>query len=213
MEQDYLLLYKTLFDHYGPQNWWPADTPLEMMIGAILVQNTNWRNVEKALIKLRPYLGAEALDRLQEEELAQLIKPSGFFNIKAKRIKSFIQWWKQYNFSLNRVKKLEKETLRKELLNVHGIGRETADVMLLYALDKAVFVVDAYARRIFYRIGYDMPNSYDHFRLEVEQTFPEKLDVFNEFHALLVEHAKQYCRTRPLCNKCPLSSICKKRVE
>ncbi|PAV31610.1 endonuclease [Virgibacillus profundi] len=213
MQPDYQLIYEKLFNHYGPQSWWPADTPFEMMIGSILVQNTNWRNVEKALVKLRPYLDPESIDFLPIEELAQLIRSSGFFNIKAKRIKAFIAWFKKYNFDIDRIKRKEKRELRNELLLINGIGMETADVMLLYAFDKPVFVVDAYARRIFYRLGHDMPASYDGFGKLVEKELPGDLVIFNESHALLVEHAKQLCRAKPICVECPLLSICDQRIE
>jgi endonuclease III related protein len=213
MRHKYQVIYDKLFHYYGPQNWWPAETPFEMMMGAILVQNTSWVNVERALLKLTPYLEPERIEKLQTDELAQHIKSSGFFNIKAKRIKSYIEWFKTYNYEIDRIKKLDKERLRDELLNIKGIGRETADVMLLYAFDTPVFVVDAYARRIFYRIGYDMPESYDAFKKEVEKELPKDLQLFNEFHAILVEHAKKHCKAAPICDGCPLFDICNRRLE
>ncbi|GAB2535441.1 endonuclease III domain-containing protein [Gracilibacillus alcaliphilus] len=213
MQHEYTGIYQRLFAHYGPQGWWPAETPFEMMIGAILVQNTNWRNVEKALVTLGAKLDPETIDKMSAEELAPLIKSSGFFNLKARRIKAFIDWFKQYQFSINQLKKKDKEALRAELIKVYGIGRETADCILLYALEKPVFVVDAYTRRIFYRIGYDMPVSYDRFKEIVEQHFPGEVMIYNEFHALLVAHAKQFCRVKPVCTNCPLLEICQQRVE
>ncbi|OZU89344.1 endonuclease [Virgibacillus indicus] len=213
MKRDYQLIYEKLYNHYGPQSWWPAETPFEMMVGSILVQNTNWRNVEKALLKLRPYLDPESIDLLPLEELAQLIRSSGFFNIKAKRIKAFIKWFKEYNFDIDRIKKKDRQELRIELLSINGIGRETADAMLLYAFEKPVFVVDAYARRIFHRIGYDMPVSYDGFQKLVEKELPYDLVIQNEYHALLVEHAKQFCRVKPICKGCPLLSICDQQID
>lgn len=213
MQPDYQLIYEKLLSRYGPQCWWPADTPFEMMIGSILVQNTNWRNAEKALLKLKPYLNPETIYQLPMEQLAQLIRSSGFFNIKAKRVKAFIEWFKGYHFDIDIIKKKEKQELRNELLLIKGIGRETADVMLLYAFDKPVFVVDAYARRIFYRIGYDMPASYDGFRKLVEGELPDDLVIYNEFHALLVEHAKRFCKAKPICWECPLLRICDQRID
>ena len=213
MSQSYLQIYEKLYNYYGPQNWWPAETPFEMMIGSILVQNTNWRNVEKALERLRPHLEPEKIDKLPMEELAQLIRSSGFYTVKAKRIKAFISWFKQYDYDIAEIKTMTKEKLRQELLQIHGIGRETADVMLVYAFDKPIFVVDAYARRIFYRLGYDMPSSYDGFRELVEMELPSDVTLYNEYHALLVEHAKRTCRVKPICEACPLLDICEQRIE
>ncbi|MCJ7841975.1 endonuclease III domain-containing protein [Lederbergia sp. NSJ-179] len=208
MQQEYTFIYERLYQHYGPQNWWPAETPFEMLIGAILVQNTSWRNVEKALVQLKPFLDPKTIERLPEAELAQLIKSSVFFNIKAKRIKAFIQWFNTYEYDIEKIKKIDKKTLRGELLNIHGIGRETADVMLLYAFHKPIFVVDAYARRIFTRIGNDVPASYDFFRKQVENELPADLILLQEYHALLVEHGKIHCKTKPLCVECPLNDLC-----
>ncbi len=213
MMHNSLQIYNKLFNSYGPQGWWPAETPLEMMIGAILVQNTNWRNVDKALSNLKPYLNAESIEKLSTQDLAELIRPSGYYNMKAHRIKSYLEWFKMYDYNIDLVKKIEKQQLRSKLLNIHGIGHETADVILLYAFDKPIFVVDAYARRIFYRLGYDMPKSYDAFRNQVEKKFPMNLKLYNEFHALLVEHAKRYCKTNPVCPECPLLEICMRRYD
>ncbi|GGB63332.1 endonuclease [Lentibacillus populi] len=213
MQRSYQVIYETLFNHYGPQNWWPADTPFEMMIGSILVQNTNWRNAEKALTKLSPFLEPEMIDRLPIEELAELIRSSGFFNIKAKRIKAFIDWFKTYHYDIEEIKKMNRQGLRRELLSIKGVGKETADVMLLYAFDKPIFVADAYVRRIFHRLGYDIPTSYDGLRERVEERLPNDLVLYNEFHALLVEHAKQFCRTKPICDGCPLFDSCDQRLD
>lgn len=213
MSSVYQIIYDKLFQYYGPQYWWPAESSFEMMIGAILVQNTSWRNVDKALSNLKPILTPELIDELSADELARLIRSSGFFNIKTRRIKAFLEWFKSYHFDVKRIKKRPGHDLRKELLQIKGIGRETADVMLLYAFDKPIFVVDAYARRIFHRLGHDMPGSYDDFRKWVEMELPENLTLFNEYHALLVKHAKQHCRSKPICNSCPLWDICDQRLE
>lgn len=211
MKHDYQLIYNKLYTHYGPQGWWPAETPFEMMIGSILVQNTSWHNVDKALDNLRPFLEPEAIDNLPLDELAQIIRPSGFFNIKAKRIKSFMEWFKTYEYEIDLIKTIDRHQLRTELLNIKGIGPETADVILLYAFDTPIFVVDAYARRIFYRLGYDMPELYDGFRNQIEKELPKDLVLFNEYHALLVVHAKEHCKASPICDGCPLMNMCKKR--
>lgn len=211
MKNKFQFIYDRLFHYYGPQGWWPAETSFEMMIGAILVQNTSWLNVDKALKNLSPFLKPERMDELSLEKLAQLIKPSGFFNIKAKRIKSFLAWFKEHQFNTVKVKEGDKQKLREELLTINGIGRETADVMLLYAFETPVFVADAYAKRIFYRIGYNMPDSYDKFKQTIEAELPKDLELYKEFHALLVQHAKQYCRSGPMCDNCPLALICAQR--
>ncbi|KLT19978.1 endonuclease III domain-containing protein [Neobacillus vireti] len=213
MKNDYQLIYNKLYKHYGPQGWWPAETPFEMMIGSILVQNTSWRNVDKALDNLKPFLKPEAIDKLSIDELAQLIRPSGFFNIKASRIKSYMEWFKTYNYDIPLIKEVDRHKLRTELLSIKGIGPETADVILLYAFDIPIFVVDAYARRIFYRLGYDMPASYDTFRKQVENEIPRDLAQYNEFHALIVEHAKEHCKATPICDSCPLFDICYRRLD
>ncbi|WP_067724779.1 endonuclease III domain-containing protein [Oceanobacillus damuensis] len=213
MQHRFQSIYDRLLDHYGPQSWWPADTPFEMMIGSILVQNTNWRNVNKALLQLRPHLEPVLIDKMPIDKLAQIIRSSGFFNIKAKRIKAFIDWFKDYDYDIGQLKKKDKNQLRYELLKINGIGRETADVMLLYAFHKPIFVVDAYARRIFYRIGFDMPTTYDGFRMVVEKALPSDLQLYNEYHALLVQHAKEHCKSSPICKGCPLNTICEQRLN
>lgn len=209
----FMNIYNRLYKAYGPQNWWPADSPFEMMIGAILVQGTNWNNVEKAIQQLKPWLVPEKLETLSVEELARLIRPAGFYNVKARRIFSFLHWFKAYEFDLEKVKAHEGTCLRNELLRIYGIGKETADCILLYALDKPFFVVDAYTRRIFYRVGLDMPQAYDEFQQKVEGNIPRSLQVYNEYHALLVEHAKRHCRKKPICDGCPLARICHRRIE
>lgn len=206
-------IYDKLYDRYGPQNWWPAETPFEMMVGAILVQNTNWRNVDKALLKVGPYLTPEGIESMPTDQLAALIRSSGFFNIKAKRIKAYLAWFKTYDYDVNKVKKMDQQQLRSDLLHVHGVGRETADVLLLYAFEKPVFVVDAYVRRIFYRLGFDMPTSYDAFRKLIESKFTGDVACYNEYHALLVEHAKVHCKATPICERCPLFTMCERRID
>jgi len=208
----YLELYKRLLAYYGPQSWWPAETDFEMMVGAILVQNTSWTNVDKAMVNLKPYLDGETIHHMPVEKMAELIRSSGFFNIKSQRLKAFVEWFRKYHYDVNELKKCDMKDLRKELLEINGIGRETADDMLLYAFDKTVFIVDAYARRIFYRIGFDMPKDYDAFRLAVEAELPVDLYLYNEYHAVLVEHAKIHCRKKPICELCPLLEVCAQRI-
>lgn len=208
----YLDIYNQFKTYYGAQKWWPASSELEMMIGAVLVQNTAWRNVELAINQLRPYLTPESLSELSTEALAQLIRPSGFFRIKEKRIRSLLTWFQSYDYDINRVLAEETYTLRKELLDVHGIGPETADSILLYACQRPVFVIDTYTRRILSRYGYDPPKGYDAFQSEIEAHLPHDVNLFNEFHALFVAHAKKHCRVKPICEGCPLLSNCEQNI-
>lgn len=212
MSKGFLEIYERLYANYGPQHWWPAETAFEMLVGAILVQNTKWTNVEKALTRLRPLLHPDQLGRLTQDELADLIRPSGFFNVKAGRIQAFLNWFKKYDYNIEKVKELDFKSLRHELLNISGIGKETADCMLVYAFDKPIFIVDAYARRLFYRIGFRMPDDYDEFRKQVEDELPNELQIYNEYHALIVEHGKVHCRKLPVCAHCPLLDICERRL-
>ncbi len=210
-KQILLKIYQTLYDHFGPQYWWPAQTKFEVIIGAILTQNTNWGNVEKALANLKNehLLSVEALHRLPQDRLASLIKPSGYFNIKAKRIKNFIVFLRrEYDGRLEGMSRESRQTLRAKILTVNGIGPETADSILLYALDKPVFVVDAYTKRILYRhslIGQQQEYA------SIQKFFMDDLDndaaLFNEYHALIVRLGKEYCKPNPRCEQCPLKNL------
>lgn len=204
-----LKLYNKLFSFYGPQHWWPGDTPFEIAVGAILTQNTNWANVEKAIDNLK---AANALKprRLMEmplDKLALLIRPAGYFNIKAKRLKAFIEFlMNNYKGSMKKMRQEETDSLRKKLLSVNGIGPETADSILLYALDKPVFVIDAYTRRILSRHGImDFNAPYDKYQRLFHEELDEDVSLFNEYHALLVKVGKEFCRPKPRCNDCPLN--------
>lgn len=200
--------YQRLLDHYGPQHWWPADSILEMLIGAILTQNTNWNNVEKSLANLRSIMQAGTLAQLPEEELAERIRPSGFNRIKTKRIKAFLNWYRNYDYDPEIVRKKNGVQVRRELLNVHGIGPETADAMLVYAFNKPFFIADRYAMRFFSRMGDSIPKNYEWLRKEVESELPNELGVYKDYHALIVAHAKAHCRATPMCKNCPLFSVC-----
>lgn len=208
MQSPFYSLYEKLYEHYGPQGWWPADSDFETMIGAILVQNTNWKNVEKAIARLRPYLDPWKLEKLPLDELAELIRSSGYYNIKAARIHAFLEWYKRYNYDVNKVKQLDPITLRSELLSVKGLGHETVDSILVYVFDVPIFIVDAYTRRIFERLGYPTPRKYDDFRILVEGELPEDVQLYNEFHALIVRHAKEHCKKKPSCHGCPIQDQC-----
>jgi endonuclease III related protein len=202
-------VYRALFKAYGPQRWWPGDSPFEVMVGAVLTQNTAWSNVEKAIANLKQ-AGLMTVGRFREapvRTLATLIRPSGYYNIKAKRLGHLMAFLAgRYGGSLARMFREDPGELRKGLLSVNGIGPETADAIMLYAAGHPVFVVDAYTKRIFSRHGLVPRNAGYH---EVQQLFLENLPrdarLFNEYHALIVRLGKEHCRkTRPRCNGCPL---------
>jgi endonuclease-3 related protein len=207
-----LNIYTILFDAFGRQYWWPGDSPFEIAVGAILTQNTNWANVVKAInnLKAKDLLNAHSINEISHTELAQIIRPSGYFNVKAKRLKTFISFLvNNFDGAIENMGLLETMKLRQQLLNVNGIGPETADSILLYAVNKAVFVVDVYTRRIISRHGLmDYNSSYDN----IQRLFHENLDtdikLYNEFHALFVETGKNFCKPKPNCygsSFCPLS--------
>ncbi|MCD6320518.1 MAG: endonuclease III domain-containing protein [Candidatus Desulfofervidaceae bacterium] len=204
-------IYETLFQHFGPQHWWPGETPFEIVVGAILTQNTAWKNVEKAINNLKKanLLTPQALYALPYTYLTQLIRPAGFFNVKAKRLKHFLHFlFEEYKGDLEKMFADDTDSLRKKLLEVPGIGPETADSILLYAGNKPSFVVDAYTRRILFRHNL-IPEEADY--EEVRNFFmdhlPEDVQLFNEYHALLIALGKNYCRPKPLCENCPLKGI------
>lgn len=202
--------YRRLFAHFGHRGWWPGETPFEVIIGAILTQNTNWQNVEKAIANLKRegLLSANALHELHPNKLAGLLRPAGYFRVKTKRLRSFLRFFiNVYGGSIKRLARQELESLRAELLAVNGIGPETADSILLYALGKPIFVVDAYTKRILNRHYLCTEDAtYD----DVQELFMDSLDddveLFNDYHAQLVEVGKTYCRPQnPRCNECPLN--------
>ena len=201
--------YRKLFTAFGPQHWWPGDTPFEVIVGAILTQNTAWTNVEKAIHNLKKarLLTPRKMHDLSQAELAKYIRPAGYFNIKAKRLKHFLNYlFDNYGGSLNRMFKKRTDALRRELLSVNGIGPETADSILLYAGNHPVFVVDAYTKRIFSRHQIIKADAEYH---DVQEIFmknlPHNIKMFNEYHALIVRIGKDFCRNRKhLCSRCPL---------
>ena len=201
-------IYETLFDAFGPQHWWPGRTPLEICVGAILTQNTAWSNVEKAIANLRAArkLSVRGLNRMAESECADLIRPAGYFNVKTRRLKNFTRMLERdFGSSLKRLARLKTMEIRYRLLDVNGIGQETADSILLYALDKPVFVVDAYTRRIFSRHGLiSGAETYDEIQAMFRERLPADRQLYNEFHALIVTTGKQFCRRTPRCGECPL---------
>lgn len=208
----FLEIFERLYQYFGPQGWWPAETPFEVCVGAILTQNASWKNVEKAIniLKEKNLLTPKALYRLSEKELSELIKPSGFYNLKAKRLKNFVNFLiENYQGDLNRMKEEDPERLRERLLQVKGLGPETVDSILLYALDKPFFVVDAYTYRILSRHGLCPEEiSYEELQKLFHENLERDLELFKEYHALLVACGKNFCKKRePLCKSCPLSEI------
>ncbi|MBU0709460.1 MAG: endonuclease III domain-containing protein [Candidatus Omnitrophica bacterium] len=202
-------LYQRLYSHFGPQDWWPADSPFEVIIGAILTQNTNWLNVERAINNLRENksLSFSRLSKLPLKKLASLIRPAGYYNIKAKRLKDFLIFLSQsYRANLKKMSKEATYPLREKLLSVKGIGPETADSILLYALNKKTFVVDAYTKRILSRHGLIKQDAtYDQVQNLFMRNLKNNVKLFNEYHALLVRLGKEYClKSKPKCKLCPL---------
>lgn len=201
--------YDALFSALGPRNWWPAKTRFEVIVGAILTQNTAWVNVERAMENLRreKMLSVRSMERAELGKLARLVRPSGYFRQKAKKLKAFTQFLRvQFGGSLSRMLRTPTGRLREQLLAVHGIGPETADSILLYAGGHTVFVVDAYTRRILERHALapaELP--YEELQSLLETSLPRDAQLYNEFHALIVEAGKRWCRTKnPRCDQCPL---------
>ena len=236
-----ILYYQRLFEYYGPQYWWPAvgshqalpgaaagsgsiggaiapdgppdskASPLEVIVGAILTQNTAWRNVERAIenLKREGLLNPEALHRISVPKLALLIRPSGYFNIKTERLKAFIRFlFEEYEGLLEKMFQEGPSVLRQKLLNIKGIGPETADSILLYAGGVPVFVVDAYTHRILYRHGiYNRKMNYHDIQARFVASLPQDLKLYGEYHALMVRVGKEYCRRQPHCRGCPLEGF------
>lgn len=210
------LIYDQLYNSFGPQGWWPltirheskhhAGKPknfnhrFEIVIGAILTQNTNWKNVEKALYNLSKnnLVDINKIKRIKKEKLAELIKPAGYYNQKAERLKIVAEF-----LSKNR------NPTREQLLNVKGIGPETADSILLYAFNKPFFVTDAYTKRIFERLGFKV-RGYNEWQKLFMDKLPRDMELFKEYHALLVELGKNHCKKKPICKGCPIKKLCKK---
>jgi len=204
-------IYELLYERYGPQHWWPGRTRFEIIVGAILTQNTNWANVEKAIANLKAAgcLTAQRLYRMDTSELTQLILPAGYYNIKAGRLKNFLDWlFDNYGGDLGAIEGLSADGLRQELLSIKGIGAETADSIVLYAFDKPVFVVDTYTSRVLGRHELiEAGANYEQVREYFESNLPGDVKLFNEYHALLVRVGKEYCRPKPRCEGCPLESL------
>jgi endonuclease-3 related protein len=202
-------IYDRLRAAYGPQHWWPADSPWEVIVGAILTQSAAWTNVEKAIANLKAagILSPGGIQSTSQDALARLVYPSGYYNAKARKLKAFAQRLHDaYQDQLERLFALDLDMLRAELLSIHGVGPETADSIILYAAGKPSFVIDAYTRRIACRLTLAEPSvSYQELRFLFMASLPPDAPLFNEFHALLVRLAKTACRKRPVCHQCPLT--------
>jgi endonuclease-3 related protein len=204
-------IYQLLFERFGPQHWWPGETQFEIITGAILTQNTNWANVEKAIANLKSAgcLTPEKLYHLDLSQLAELIRPAGYYNIKASRLKNFINWlFDNYAGNPTNLESVDTDRLRAELLAIKGIGCETADSILLYALNRPIFVVDAYTSRVAVRhelIGPDA--NYEQLRELFQSNLPQDTKLFNEYHALLVKVGKEFCKPKAKCLDCPLEKL------
>jgi endonuclease-3 related protein len=202
-------VYETLYEAFGPQHWWPAETPFEVAVGAILTQNTNWNNVERAIVNLK---NSGALDpmiiySMPAHELSALIIPSGYHNVKAARLKAFIEFLVSgYDGAIENMKGQDTASLRASLLSINGIGPETADSILLYALEKPVFVIDAYTKRVLDRHGVlEYKRPYGDFQALFHAGIER--NVYNDYHALFVRLGKYFCKPRPACAQCPLAGI------
>ncbi len=211
LREQLIEIYNSLLERFGPQHWWPGETPIEIIIGAILTQNTSFSNVEKAIhnLKSQNLLSPEKLYNTETEKIAELIRPAGYFNIKAKRLKNLLNWLlENYQGRLENLEPVDTTQLREQLLGISGIGAETADSILLYALQRPVFVVDAYTARIATRHNLIEP-PFDYFQLQsiFQNNLSEDVQLFNEYHALIVRCGKEYCRPKARCAGCPLEKL------
>ncbi len=210
MSQPSLLkIYRSLLSAFGPRHWWPAKTSEEVIFGAILTQNTTWKNAKRAIGELKNAgkLSFEAIKKMDEKKLGELVRPARFFNQKAKALQVFADYFgNKYNFNIKKMKKSPLANLREELLSLYRIGPETADSILLYALGKPIFVIDAYTKRIFSQHGFmKSDDSYDAYQKFFMDNLPLDVQLYNEFHALIVHTGYLYCKPKPLCEECPLS--------
>ena len=205
-------VYDRLLARFGPQHWWPAETRFEVMVGAVLTQATAWSNVEKAIgrLKTADALSPAGIRRLPVDELAQLVYPSGYYNAKARKLKALAAYLGEvFGDDLDAMGRSDTLALREELLGIHGIGEETADDILLYALGKPVFVVDAYTRRLFHRLGLAPERGpYSEYSGLFTDNLPHDTAMFGEYHALIVRLGVEHCRKTPACNGCCLLEVC-----
>ena len=213
--RELLAIYRRLHRRFGPRQWWPAETPFEVVVGAVLTQNTAWTNVERAIANLKQAraLTPERLLTAPAARVARWIRPAGYFNLKARRLRAVVAWWRRAH--PRAVRRRPLQSLRQELLGVYGVGPETADSILLYALGRPSFVVDAYTKRIFARHGWvRWAAGYEELQRTFTRALPARVPLYNEYHALLVELGKTFCRARrPNCQACPLRDLGTLRLE
>ena len=209
IQADLEAIFQRLFEHFGPQHWWPAETEFEVVVGAILTQNTAWSNVERAIdaLKKANLLSMDGIYHCNEDKLAELIKPSGFFRQKAKRLKHFVDYVvNQWNGSIETFLSQPMAVLRDQLLKLNGVGPETADSIILYAAKQPSFVVDRYTHRMMFRHGYAPEHyHYEELRRLFMDNLPQDVWLFQEYHALFVRLGKEYCTSKPRCQGCPLN--------
>jgi len=210
MDNLLITIYNHLESRYGNLNWWPANSPYEVIVGAILTQNTNWGNVEMALANFKGDITPERILSLDLDELKAIIRPAGFYNQKATYLVAVTKWFKRYDFDVDKVRVKPLEAVRAELLAVRGIGNETADSILLYAFGFPTFVIDKYTQRFCQRYPIDAGKDYMSVKGYFEANLPQDTALFNNYHALLVINAKEHCRARMHCDGCPLDMCCKK---
>ncbi len=208
MQRKLWKIFHTLLESFGKRNWWPGETGVEIIIGTVLTQNTSWKNVEKAITNLKNHnaLCINILYGMDKERLAELIRPSGFYNIKSNMLKNiFNVIYDEYNGNINDLKEINMWKLREKLLGINGIGRETADSIILYALNKPIFVIDTYTKRFLnnHKI-HDGKKGYDELQDFFMKNLPHDTYLFNEFHALIVCLCQSFCKKTPLCKGCPL---------
>ena len=212
-QKKYRQIFDVMYNNYGPQHWWPGDTPFEIMLGAVLTQNTSWTNVEKAIkaLKTNGALDPKIIATTKHEELAAWLTPVGYFNVKSTRLQSYCNWYLDSG-GFEQLNTYDTIELRKALLSVNGVGPETADDILLYAFTRPIFVIDAYTRRLFSRLGYiNGDEKYETLRADFENKLSnqaDKIQLFNEYHGLIVHHAKYFCKTKPICDECCLRNHC-----
>lgn len=215
MRRHLMEIYDRLYSHFGPRHWWPAETPFEVIAGAILTQNVAWKNVEKAIAALRErgYLGPLALHTAPDEEIEQLIRPAGYFRMKTKKLKAFTRHlFERYGGSLDAMFRRPLGELRQELLGIYGLGPETVDAILCYAGNLPVMVMDAYTRRVFGRLGLTPENAtYDQLQAFFHRHLPADVALYNEYHALIDGLANRLCtKRRPACGECPVADLCRR---
>ncbi len=204
-------VYDRLLERYGPRDWWPAQSRFEVMVGAVLVQNTAWSNAAKAILALSEagLLSPEGIRSAREDDIARLIYSSGYYNMKARKLKALAEWLGERSDDIESLMALDPLSLRQELLGIYGVGEETADDILLYALDMPIFVIDFYTKRLLFRLGLAPEKGpYHLYQRLFTENLPPDIALFNEYHALIVTHGSTICKKNPECGECCLVSIC-----